>query len=105
MKEFQAVLLLRRTACGWRIDPQRLTEVLLFHYPGLVSNLSIKVYGDGREIGGRSSSFLALSLLNKELSLSGHVYQSPKEIFPVALFYEKDDRDNLEQNLDFDGSN
>ncbi|KAJ8035492.1 hypothetical protein HOLleu_22741 [Holothuria leucospilota] len=104
-REFQAVLLPRRTACGWRIDPHRLTEVLLFHYHGLLTKLKIKIYGDGREIGGRPSTFIALSLLNNELALYGLSYQSPKEIFPVTIFYEKDNRDSLEQNLGCDNSN
>ncbi|KAJ8050283.1 hypothetical protein HOLleu_03423 [Holothuria leucospilota] len=100
-REFQSVLLPRRTASGWRIDPFRLTEVLCFRYFGLMSPLQLKVYGDGREIGGRPATYIALSLLNNELALYGYSYQSPSEIFPVAMFYEKDSRDNLEENLDY----
>ncbi|KAJ8019772.1 hypothetical protein HOLleu_41495 [Holothuria leucospilota] len=104
-KGLRAVLLPRRTVSGWRIDPQRLLEVLCFRYPWLCTHLLIKVYGDGREVGGRASTYVSISLLNNELALNGHSYQSPKEIFPVAIFYEKDDRDNLEENLEYRHSN
>ena len=38
-------------------------------------------------------------VLNNELVLNNVSCQSPKECFPVALFYESDSRDNLEENV------
>ena len=37
IKEFEAVLLHRRTATGWHIDPERLVELLEFLYPVIVT--------------------------------------------------------------------
>ena len=37
--------------------------------------------------------------MNNALKLRGFSYQNPKEIYPIAVFYESDSRDNLEQNL------
>ena len=98
-KAFKAVMLPRRISTGWFINPSRLLQVLMFRYPFLAEELSIKICGDGREYGGRHSVFLALALVNNELMLNGISYQSPKELFEVALFYESDNRDNLEMNL------
>ena len=42
---------------------------------------------------------MALTVLNNELLLQNFSYQSPKECFPISLFYESDSRDNLEENL------
>ena len=98
-KAFKAVMLPRRISTGWFINPKRLLQVLMFRYPFLGEDLSIKICGDGREYGGRHSVFLAMSLLNNELMLNNISYQSPKELFELALFYESDNRDNLEMNL------
>ena len=68
MEEFSAVLLPRRTSTGWFIDPSRLIQVLSFKYPYLTDSLNVRLWGDGREIGDRHSTFLTLSLLNNELS-------------------------------------
>lgn len=103
-KEFDAVLLPRRTSTGWAIDPERLLEVLHFKYYWLKKEKFWRVYGDGREIGGRSSTFLSISVLNNEAFLHGILYQSPKEVYPLCIFYESDSRDNLEENLGFPSS-
>ena len=99
LEEFEAVLLPRRSSTGWYVNPERLVELLHFRYPFLPVEKSISIYGDGRVVGGRQSTYLALSLLNHELLLNGVSYHSSKEIFPVAIFYESDSRDNLEENL------
>ena len=99
-RSFRAVLLPKRISTGWYVDPVRLLEVLLHKYPFLPSEgLQMKVFGDGRDYGGRHSVFVAMSFLNNELYLNNLSYQSPKEMFEIALFYESDSRDNLEENL------
>lgn len=99
-KRFHAVLLPRRISTGWYVDPARLLEMLLYRYPFLPSDgLQMKIFGDGRQYGGRHSVFRAFSFLNNELYLNDLSYQSPKEMFELALFYESDSRDNLEENL------
>ncbi|KAJ8050589.1 hypothetical protein HOLleu_03851 [Holothuria leucospilota] len=100
-KEFNSILLPERTPTGWKISLQRLIEVLYFRYYWLESPFKWRVYGDGREIGGRKGTFMAISTLNDEALLNGISYQNPLEIFPVAIFYEDDSRDNLEENLGF----
>ena len=90
---------LSRTSTGWRIEVDRLLDVLKFKYPFITSEMVVRLTGDGREFGGRHSTFVALNVLNDELLEHGVPHQSPKECFPVALFYEGDSRDNLEQNL------
>ncbi|KAJ8028319.1 hypothetical protein HOLleu_30522 [Holothuria leucospilota] len=51
IKEFRAVLLPRRTATGWAVDPERLLEVLHFKYYWLEQKKFWRIYGDGREVG------------------------------------------------------
>ena len=96
---FNACLLPRRSALGWHVDPERLLQILTFRYPFLQTPIHIKITGDGREYGGRQSTFVALTVLNNELLLQNVSYQSPKECFPLSLFYESDSRDNLEENM------
>ena len=96
MAEFEAVLLPRRSATGWYIDPARMMELMHFRYPFLPEQKSVAIYGDGRGVGGRQSTYLAMSVLNHDLMLHSISYHSPKEIFPVHIFYESD---NLEENL------
>lgn len=102
--EFDVILRPKRTSTGWKIDPDRLSEVLSFYYYWITGPKLWRVYGDGREIGGRQSCFISLSLVNNELALHNCSYQSPKAIFPVALFFEGDSRDNLEENLGYPNS-
>lgn len=104
--ELNAILLPSQTDLGWRIDPHRLYEILsfLYYWMGTDVERHWRIYGDGREIGGRSSTFLSISLISNEAILFGHQFQSPKNIFPLAIFYEGDNRDNLEQNLGFPNS-
>ncbi|KAJ8040128.1 hypothetical protein HOLleu_14336 [Holothuria leucospilota] len=49
----------------------------------------------------RASTFLSISLLNNNAKFHGVKFQSPKEVFPIMMFYEKDSRDNLEENLGY----
>ena len=55
--------------------------------------------GDGREIGGRHSTSVAVNFLHDELLHHCVSQRSPKECFPVVLFYEGDSPDNPEENL------
>ncbi|CAB4040115.1 Hypothetical predicted protein, partial [Paramuricea clavata] len=43
---------------------------------------------------------VAIGNLNNEYVLNGCSYQSPKEMWPICLFYGEDSRLNLELNLD-----
>lgn len=97
-REFLSILKPQRTATGWRIDPSQLIDLLSFKYYWVEGPKYWKVYGDGREIGGRQSTFIAISILNNEASLHGVSYHDPTEVYPLAIFYEKDSRDNLEEN-------
>lgn len=99
--EFNGILLPQRTATGWRIDLLRLLDILSFRYYWLHKPIKWKLYGDGREIGGRKTTFLALSILNDEAALHNVSFQSQMGIFPISMFYESDTRDNLEENLGF----
>jgi hypothetical protein len=94
-----SVLLPRRTPTGWRICPDRLLKVLKHRMYYLEPVQHWKVYGDGRMIGGRHSTFVGLNIMNNEACLRSISYQNPKEMFPITIFYESDDRDNLEENL------
>ncbi len=99
LEEFNAILLPRRTATGWYINPARLLDILAFKYPFLKNDLNVRLWGDGRVIGGRHSTFLTLSLLNNDLYLRNVSYQSPEHTYPFTIFYESDSRDNLEMNI------
>lgn len=98
-KEFRTILLPRRIATGWQIDPFRLLEVLSFMYYWLEGEKHYKIYGDGREIGGRHSTFISVNILNTEACFYNVKHQNPKEVHPISIFYESDSRDNLEQNI------
>ncbi|MES9884152.1 MAG: hypothetical protein ABW185_25175 [Sedimenticola sp.] len=93
--QFRAILLPERTSTGWCVDPSRLMELLSFKYWWLEGEKHWKLYGDGREIGGRKSCFIALSTLNNEARQHGISHQSAKEIYQLHLFYESDSRDNI----------
>ena len=98
-RDFKAILLPLRTSSGWQIDAGRMMEILSFKYYQIQDSKHWKVYGDGREICGRQSTFIAISLLNNETFYHDLTFQSPKNIHPVNIFYESDSRDNLEENL------
>ena len=98
-ESFRAVLLPRETPTGWSVDPTRLLEVLLYKYHYLDKNVMVRLWGDGREIGGRHSVLMGISIVNNELLLRGISYHDPKDVFPVMICYEGDSRDNLEENL------
>ena len=102
--EFAVVLLPKRTPSGWQIDPSRLMEVLRFKYHGSIDSNAYrhwKIYGDGRVIGGRQSTFVSISILNNEGFFVDGSFQNPKNVYPLNIFYESDSRDNLEDNLGF----
>ena len=98
-ESFGACLSPARTSLGWQKDIGRVLDVLKFKYPFITSEMVVPLTGGGRVLGGRHSSFIAINVLNDELLEHGVPHQSPKECFPVALFFEGDSRDNLEQNL------
>ena len=59
-----------------------------------------KLYGDARTHGRQKSVAIAMGNLNNEQALQGCSYQSPKEMWPICLFYGGDSRLNLELNLE-----
>lgn len=61
---------------------------------GMVENL-----WDGRNFGGKDSVALTLNVLNDEAMFNGVGYHSPDDNWPISVFYGKDTRLNLEQNL------
>ena len=98
-KEFEVVWKPKRTHSGWQINPERLRETLLYLYWWLPENEWWKIYGDGRNFGGKDSVALTLNTLNDEAMFNGVAYHSPEEYWPIAIFYGKDTRLNLELNL------
>ena len=98
-KDFKAVLLPYRTSTGWQTNAERMMEVLSFKYYQIQDSKHWKVYGDGRVICGRQSTSIAISLLNNETFYHDLTFQSPKNVYPVNIFYESDSRDNIEENL------
>ena len=60
-KSFRDVLLPKRTATGFCVDPKRLLEVVLHKYHYLEWDVHIGLWDDGREIGGRHSVLIGMS--------------------------------------------
>ena len=100
--ECTAVLKPERCATGWRIQPTRLHTCLKYVYPWLQDTEEEwwKLYGDARTYGRQKSVAVAIGNLNNEHVLNGCSYQSPKEMWPICLFYGGDSHLNLEMNLD-----
>jgi hypothetical protein len=96
---FTIIFLPKRTKTGYAIDLGRLLEVLKFRFYFLNTHKHWRLYGDARVIGKRKSTFIGISPLNDELRLRGFLFQSPKEVFPISIFYGGDSRENLEENL------
>ena len=99
VREFEVVWKLERTNSGWKINPQRLRETLLHLYWWLPESEWWKLYGDGRNFGGKGSVALTLNVLNSEAMFQGIGYHSPEEYWPISICYGKDTRLNLELNL------
>jgi hypothetical protein len=98
-QEFSVVLQPQRTATGWRIEPDRLHECLKYVYPWIPEQEYWRVYGDARTYGKQKSVLLAIGNLNDEQLLNNVQIQSPKELWPLSIFYFQDSRLNLELNL------
>ena len=98
-KAFRAVLLPKQTATGWRVDPMRLLEAILHKYHFVTDDVLIRLWGDGREIGGRHNVLIGMSIVNNSLKLRDESYHDPKGVFPLLICHEGDSRDNLEENL------
>ena len=103
-KEFATVLQPQRTATGWRINPDRLHQCLKYVYPWIPEQEYWRIYGDARTYGKQKSVLLAIGNLNNEQLLNNIQIQSPKEIWPLSIFYFADSRLNLELNLANDGT-
>lgn len=91
------------TKCGIKIDPFKLMKCLRQLYYYITDNEFWRLWGDGREIGKRMSTIISLSCINNEQHLHGVKYHSPKDIWPLCIFYGDDHRWNLEANLGSSG--
>ena len=100
---FRATLLPRKCATGYYIDPRRLLEVLLHKYHFLEDTITLRLWGDGREIGGRHCVVIGMSVISHDLKLHGLSYHDPRDVYPIMMCYEGDSRDNLEENLGVKG--
>ena len=97
--EFEAIMQPKRTATGYRIEPSRLIECLQFLYHWLPKEQWWHLYGDGRKYGKKDTVMMALSNINNVQMLHGVKFQSPKEVWPIHVFHQKDSRLNLELNV------
>ena len=88
-----------RTPTGYRIEPSRLVECLQFLYHWLPKEQWWHLYGDGRKYGKKDTVLMAISNINNEQKLNGVKFQSPKEMWPIQVFHQKDSRLNLELNI------
>lgn len=88
-REFQVVWQPERTHSGWRINPDRLRETLLHLYWWLPPTEWWKIYGDGRNFGGKDSVAVTLNVLNDEAMFHGIKYHSPDEYWPLYIFLWK----------------
>ncbi|XP_068697190.1 uncharacterized protein [Montipora foliosa] len=90
VREFEVVWKPERTHSGWQINPQRLRETLRYLYWWLPENEWWKIYGDGRNFGGKDSVALTLNVLNDEAMFNGVGYHSPDDYWPIFIFYGKE---------------
>ena len=97
--EFKEVLQPERTATGWKVNAERLHVCLKYVYPWLPAEEYWRIYGDARTYGKQKSVLLAIGNLNNEQLLHNIKIQSPKELWPISIFYFADSRLNLELNL------
>ena len=88
-----------RTPTGYRIEPRRLVECLQFLYYWLPKEQWWHLYGDGRKYGKKDTVLMAICNINNEQKLNGVKFQSPKEMWPIHVFHQKDSRLNLELNI------
>lgn len=98
-EQFEAVLLPQRIPSGWRIDPGRLRECLLFLYYWLPEQEWWRIYGDACQLAKRKNCVIALGNLNNCQRLWDVNYQSPADLWSVAIFHGSDDRFFLESNI------
>lgn len=99
VREFEVIWQPKRTHSGWQVNPERLRETLLYLYWWLPENEWWKIYGDGRNFGGKDSVALTLNVLNDEALFNNISFHSPEDFWPIFIFYGKDTRLNLELNL------
>ncbi|XP_077977059.1 uncharacterized protein LOC144432666 [Glandiceps talaboti] len=98
-EEFRCILRPQRTANGWRIDPLSLHTCLQFLYYWLPKEELWRLHGDARHYGRKHTTVINLSCINNELVLHDLKFHNPDEYWPIAVFYEKDSRHNLECNI------
>ena len=52
-----------------------------YHY--VTGDIIIRLWGDGREIGGRHPVVIGMSVISHELRLHGLSYHDPKDVYPI----------------------
>ena len=97
--EFEAIMQPTRTPTGYRIEPSCLVECLQFLYHWLPKEQWWHLYSDGRKYRKKDTVLMAISNINNEQKLNGVKFQSPKEMWPIQVFHQKDSRLNLELNI------
>ncbi len=100
LQEFRAVMQPTRIPSGWRINPFQLFDALKHLYFWNTDNdIWVKLWGDGREIGDRKATALAVSFVNNEQKVNGIDFHSTSDLWPLCLYYGGDDRWELEANI------
>ena len=98
-EQFEAVLLPQKVSSGWRIDPGRLRECLMFLYYWLPEQEWWRIYGDARQLAKRKNCVVAMGNLNNCQRLWDVNFQSPADLWSVAIFHGGDHRFFLESNI------
>jgi len=71
----------------------------LYLYWWLPGNEWWKIYGDGRNFGGKDSVALTMNVLNDKALFNNISFHSAEDYWPISIFYGKDTRLNLKLNL------
>lgn len=75
----------------------------MYFYWWFFENEWWKIYGDGRNFGGKDFVVFILNVLNDEVLFNNISFYSLEDYWLIFIFYGKDTRFNFEFNLgDFD---
>ena len=92
----QCVVLLYNMVIWWQVILldmwPRLNYPLFLRYHWLPESEWWRLYGDARNYGKKKTVLIGIGNLNHEQMLHKIQYQSPKEFYPMSVFYYGDDR-------------